>query len=166
MRFARRYWLGDLSARVHVTLGTKNNVLQRTKSHHMRLTYPLLPFIGVEFSHTFSPFAPMRQALPENVELLSLNSQYEQVPRACAFEAVMPCGFYLYVCNAPAPRATLCCACATSTRRESTPRCRSPCRSTLPPCSSASKSSAFRRPLFPVLPTFPPSIPCRHRPPP
>ena len=97
MRFARRYWLGDLSARVHVTLGAKNNVLQRTKSHHMRLTYPLLPFIGVEFPHAFSPFAPMRQALPENVELLSLNSQYEQVPRACAFEAFMPCVFFLSV---------------------------------------------------------------------
>jgi hypothetical protein len=97
MRIACRYWLGDLSARVHVTLGAKNNVLQRTKSHHMRLTYPLLPFIGVEFPHVFQPFAPMRQALPENVELLSLNSQYEQVSRACACVAFVPCGFFLSV---------------------------------------------------------------------
>lgn len=73
-----QYWLGDLSGRFHVTLGAKDNVLHRTKTHHMHLAYPLLPFIGVSFPPTFQPFAPMQQALPENVELLSLNSQYEQ----------------------------------------------------------------------------------------
>jgi hypothetical protein len=44
----------------------------------MQLAYPLLPFIGVQLPPASKPFAPMTQALPENVELLSLNTQYEQ----------------------------------------------------------------------------------------
>jgi hypothetical protein len=80
-----RYWLGDLSARFLVTLGAKNNVLQRTKAHHMQRTYPLLTFIGVAVPPSSQPFAPMTQALPDNVELLSLNTQYEQVGPAHSF---------------------------------------------------------------------------------
>ena len=81
-RCAIRYWLGDLSSRFHVTLGAKNNILQRTKEHHMQLTYPLLPFIGVDLPPASQQFSPMIQALPGNVELLSLNTQYEQVGTA------------------------------------------------------------------------------------
>lgn len=84
---ACRYWLGDLSARFLVTLGAKNNVLQRTKAHHMQRTYPLLTFIGVAVPPSSQPFAPMTQALPDNVELLSLNTQYEQVGHAHAFHS-------------------------------------------------------------------------------
>jgi hypothetical protein len=74
-----QYWLGDLSARFHVTLGAKNAVLQRTKTHHMQLSYPLLSFIGVDVPPAAAPLAPMISGLPDNVELLSLNTQYEQV---------------------------------------------------------------------------------------
>lgn len=65
----------------------------------MRLTYPLLPFIGVEFPHALQPFAPMKQAMPENVELLSLNSQYEQVGvqrgDVCVFKSLLCCQGYV-----------------------------------------------------------------------
>jgi hypothetical protein len=102
----------------------------------MQRTYPLLPFIGVDVPPSTQPFAPMTQALPDNVELLSLNTQYEQVDMHRFFVSFVGASMI----DPMATRDTLCYVCATFTRPESTRRCRCLPKSTLPPCSRTSPS--------------------------